>query len=89
LTSVQWTVVVTVEAPNLVPGEGAVEANVLGMSAVLASERGSLQREVTLTVEAADEVEAERVALDQLTSGLGGGLAGVPEIESIRVEPDE
>jgi hypothetical protein len=86
---VKWTVIVTVETPNLVPGEGAIEDSVLGMSAVLASERGSVQREVTLTVEAADEAEAGRAALDQLTSGLGGGLAGVPEIESIRVEPDE
>jgi hypothetical protein len=86
---VKWTVIVTVETPNLVPGEGAIEDSVLGMSAVLASERGSVQREVTLTVEAADEAEAERVALDQLTSGIGGVLAGVPEIESIRVEPAE
>jgi hypothetical protein len=85
----KWTVVVTFEVPNVVPGEGAIEDSVLGMSAVLASERGGVQREVTLTVEAADEAEAERVALEQLTSGIGGQLSGVPEIESIRVEPDE
>lgn len=81
--------VVIFEVPNVVPGEGAIEDSVLGMSAVLASERGGVQREVTLTVEAADEAEAERVALEQLTSGIGGQLSGVPEIESIRVEPDE
>ena len=80
---------VVFEVPNVVPGEGAIEDSVLGMSAVLASERGGVQREVTLTVEAADEAEAERVALEQLTSGIGGQLSGVPEIESIRVEPDE
>jgi len=85
---VQWTVVVTFEVPNLVPGQGAVEDSVLGMSAVLQSERGGVQRQVTLNVEAADEAEAERVAIEQLTSGIGGQLAGVPEIESIRVEPD-
>ena len=80
---------VTFEVPNLVPGEGAIEDSVLGMSAVLASDRGGVQREVTLTVEAADQAEAERAALEQLTSGIGGQLSGVPEIESIRVEPDE
>ena len=85
----KWTVTATLEVPNLVPGEGAIEDSALGMSAVLASERGAVQREVTLTVEAADEAEAERVAVDQLTSGIGGQLAGVPEIASIRVEPDE
>jgi len=85
----RWTVFVTFEVPNLVPGEGAIEDSVLGMSAVLASDRGGVQREVTLTVEAADQAEAERAALEQLTSGIGGQLSGVPEIESIRVEPDE
>jgi hypothetical protein len=84
-----WTVVATVEVPNVVPGEGAVEDNVLGMSAVLESNRGAVQRQVTLTVEAPDAAEAERVALEQLTGGIGGELAGVPEIESIRVEPDD
>jgi len=85
----KWTVVVTFEVPNVVPGEGAVEDSVLGMTAVLQSERGTAQREVTMTVDAADEAEAERLALDRLTSGIGGALSGVPEIESIRVEPDE
>jgi hypothetical protein len=85
----RWTVVVIFEVPNVVPGEGAIEDSVLGMSAVLASERGGVQREVTLTVEAADEDAAERAALEQLTSGIGGALSGVPEIESIRFEPDE
>jgi hypothetical protein len=86
---VKWTVVATVEVPNLVPGEGAIEDSALGMSAVLESSRGALQREVTLNVEAPDEAEAERVAIEQLTSGVGGQLSGVPEIASIRVEPDE
>ena len=81
--------VVTFEVPNVVPGEGAVEDSVLGMSAVLQSERGAVQRQVTTTVEADDEAEAERLALEQLTSGIGGALSGVPEIESIRVEPAE
>ncbi|HEU5308086.1 MAG TPA: hypothetical protein VFW97_12205 [Acidimicrobiia bacterium] len=44
---------------------------------------------MTLTVEAPDEIEAERVAVEQLTSGFGGQRSGVPEVESIRVEPDE
>ena len=85
----RWNVIVTFEVPNVVPGEGAIENNVLGISAVLQSERGAAQRQVTLTVDAADEAEAERAAIDQLTSGVGGQLSGVPEIESIRVEPDE
>jgi hypothetical protein len=83
----KWTVVVTFEVPNVVPGEGAVENSALGMSAVLESERGATQRVVTLDVEADDEAEAERAALEQLTSGIGGALSGVPEVESIRVEP--
>jgi hypothetical protein len=85
----KWTVVATVDVPNLVPGEGAVEDSVLGMAAVLESNRGAVQRQVTLTVEAADEAEAARVAVEQLTSGIGAELSGVPEVESIRVEPDE
>jgi len=59
---VKWTVVATVGVPNLVPGEGAVEDNVLGMAAVLESNRGAVQRQVPLTVEA----EAARVAVDQV-----------------------
>jgi hypothetical protein len=86
---VKWTVVATVEVPNLVPGEGAIEDSALGMSAVLESSPGAVQRQITLTVEASDEAEAERVAIEQLTSGIGGQLSGVPEIASIRVEPDE
>jgi hypothetical protein len=89
LAVVKWTVVATVEVPNFVPGEGAVEDNVLGMTAVLESNRGGVQRQVTLTVEAADEAEAEQAAVEQVTSGLGAELSGVPEIESIRIEPDE
>lgn len=85
----KWTVVAAVDVPNLVPGEGAVEDSVLGMAAVLESNRGAVQRQVTLTVEAADEAEAARVAVEQLTSGIGAELSGVPEVESIRVEPDE
>jgi hypothetical protein len=53
------------------------------------SNRGGVQRQVTLTVEAPDEIEAERVAVEQLTSGFGGQRSGVPEVESIHVEPDE
>ena len=85
----KWTVVATVEVPNLVPGEGAIEDSALGMAAVLESSRGAVQREVTLSVEAPDSAEAERVAVEQLTSGAGASLSGVPEIASIRVEPDE
>jgi hypothetical protein len=85
---VKWTVVATVEVPNLVPNEGAIEDSALGMSAILGSNRGGVQRQVTVTVEAPDEEGAARVALEQLTSGIGGELSGIPEIESIRVEPD-
>lgn len=85
----KWTVVATVEVPNLVLGQGALADSALGLSAVMESIRGSVHRQVTLTVEAADEAEAGRVAVDQLTSGLGAELAGVPEIDSIHVEPDE
>src|SRR6185295_2938954 len=86
---VKWTVVVTEDVPNLVLGQGALEDSALGLSAVLESNRGGVQRQVTLTVEAADELEARRVAEEQLTSGLGAELSGVPQIESIRIEPDE
>jgi hypothetical protein len=86
---VKWTVVATIEVPNFVPGEGAIEDSALGMAAVLESNRGAVQRQVTLVVEAPDEAEAERVAVEQLTSGLGASLSGVPSIASIRVEPDE
>jgi hypothetical protein len=86
---VKWTVVVTEDVPNLVLGQGALEDSALGLSAVLESNRGGVQRQVTLTVEAADELEARRLAEEQLTSGLGAELSGVPQIESIRIEPDE
>jgi hypothetical protein len=86
---VKWAVVATVAVPNLVPGEGAVEDSALGMAAVLEANRGAVQREVRMTVEAPDAAEAERMAIEQLTSGVGGELAGVPEIASMRVEPDE
>jgi hypothetical protein len=85
----KWTVVATVDVPNLGPGPGVFEESVLGMSDVLESDRGALQRQVTLTVEAADEAEARRLAEEQLVSGLGAQLSGVPQLESIRVEPDE
>jgi hypothetical protein len=85
----RWTVVATVDVANLVLGQGAFEDSALGMSAVMESNRGGVQRQVTLTVEAADEAEAQRVAEEQLTSGLGAQLSGVPQIESIRIEPDE
>ena len=85
----KWTVIATVDVPNLVLGQGALETSALGMSAVMESNRGGVQRQVTLTVEAPDEIEAERVAVEQLTSGLGGQFSGVPEVESIHVEPDE
>jgi hypothetical protein len=87
--SVKWTVVATVEVPNLMLGQGVLEESVLGASDVMASTRGSVHREVTFVVEAPDEAEAQRVAVEQLTSGLGAELSGVPEIESISVEPDE
>jgi hypothetical protein len=86
---VKWTVVATVEVPNLVLGQGALEDSVLGLSAVMESNRGGVQRQVTLTVEATDEAEARRVAEEQLTSGFGAQLSGVPQVESIRIEPDE
>lgn len=85
----KWTVIATVDVPNLVLGQGALETSALGVSAVMESNRGGVQRQVTLTVEAPDEIEAERVAVEQLTSGFGGQRSGVPEVESIRVEPDE
>jgi hypothetical protein len=89
LGGVKWTVIATVEVPNLVLGQGVLEDSVLGLSDVMASTRGSVHRQVTLSVEAPDEAEAERVALERLTSGLGAELSGVPEVESIEVEPDE
>ncbi len=85
----KWTIIVTVDVPNLVLGQGVLEDSALGLSAVMESNRGGVQRQVTLTVEASDETEAERLAVEQLTSGLGAQLSGVPEVESIRVEPDE
>ena len=85
----RWTVVITVEVPNLGPGPGVTEDIVLGMADVMMSDRGGMQREITLTVEAPDEQAAEAAAIEQLTHGVGGELAGVPEIASIRVEPDE
>jgi hypothetical protein len=85
----RWTVIVTLDVPNLVLGQGTFEESALGMSAVMESNRGGVERQVTLTVEAADEPEARRVAEEQLTSGLGAELSGVPQIESIRIEPDE
>jgi hypothetical protein len=86
----RWTVIVTVDVPNLAAGQGPLPSDsALALSAVMESNRGTLQRQVTLTVEAADEAAARQVALEQLTSGLGAELSGVPEVESIRVEPDE
>jgi hypothetical protein len=85
----KWTVIATMEVPNLVPGQDALEDSVLGMSAVMASNRGGVRRQVTLTVDAPDEAEAQRVAEEQLTSGIGAQLSGVPQIESIHVERDE
>ena len=38
---------------------------------------------------ALDEAEARQVAEEQLTSGPGALLSGVPQIESMHVEPDE
>jgi hypothetical protein len=85
----KWTVTATLDVPNLVLGQGVLEDSVLGLSDVMASTRGSVHRQVTVTVEAADEAEAARVAVEQLTSGFGAELSGVPDVESIRVEPDE
>ena len=86
----KWTVIATVDVPNLAFGQGPLPADsALALSAVMESNRGTLQRQVTMTVEADDEDEAARVAVEQLTSGLGAELSGVPEVESIRVEPDE
>jgi hypothetical protein len=85
----KWTVVITADVPNLVLGTGVLEDSALGMGDVMASNRGGVQRQITVTVEAADETEAGILAVEQLTNGLGSQLAGVPEIESIRVEPDE
>jgi hypothetical protein len=85
----KWTVVATVDVPNLMLGQGTLEESALGLSAVMESNRGALQRQVTLTVEADDEADARRAAEEQLTSGLGAQFSGVPQIESIHVEPDE
>jgi hypothetical protein len=84
----QWTVIVTVEEPNLVLGTGVLEDSALGTSAVMESNRGGVQREITLTVEADDEDGARRAAEEQLVSGLGSTFSGVPQLDSIRVEPD-
>ena len=84
----RWTVIATIEEPNLLD-QGTLEDSVLGMTDVLESNRGGVRREVTLTVEAADEAEARRLAAEQLVSGLGAQLSGVPQLESIRVEPAE
>jgi hypothetical protein len=75
--------------PNLVLGQGTLEDSALGLSDVMETNRGGVQRQVTLTVEAADEAEAQRLAEEQLMSGLGAQLSGVPQVESIRIEPDE
>lgn len=85
----KWTVIATVDVPNLVLGLGVLEDSALGLGAVMESNRGTVQRQVTLTVEAPDESAAARAALEQLTSGFGAELSGVPEVESIRVVPDE
>jgi len=82
-------VIATVDVANLALGQGAFEDSALGMSALMESNRGGVQRQVTLTVEAADESEAQRIAEEQLTSGFGAELSGVPQIESIHIEPDE
>lgn len=84
----QWTVIAVVDVPNLLGGQATLEDNALGLSAVMESNRGGVQRQVTLTVEAVDEADAERVALEQLTHGLGAALSGVPVVESMHVEPD-
>jgi hypothetical protein len=75
--------------PNLVLGQGTLEESALGLSDVIETNRGGVQRQVTLTVEAADEAEAQRLAEEQLVSGLGAQLSGVPQVESIRIERDE
>ena len=85
----KWTVVITVDVPNLIVGSGMFEESALGVGDVLASDRGGVRRQITLTVEAADETEAGTIAVEQLMSGAGGKLAGVPEIESMHIEPDE
>jgi hypothetical protein len=86
----KWTVIATVDVPNLAVGQGPLPADTaLALGSIMESSRGTLQRKVTMTVEAADEEEASRVALEQLTSGFGAELAGVPEVESIHIEPDE
>jgi hypothetical protein len=85
----RWNVTITAEVPNLGPGPGVLEDSVLGMADVMMSDRGAMQREITLTVEADDEQAAETAAIEELTHGIGGAIAGVPEIASIRVEPDE
>jgi hypothetical protein len=84
----RWTVIATIDVPNLLD-QGTLEESALGMSDVIESNRGGVQREVTLTVEAADETEARRVAEEQLISGFGAQFSGVPQLESIRIEPDE
>jgi hypothetical protein len=84
----RWTVVATVDVPNLFD-QGVLENSALGLSDVMESNRGGTQRQVTLTVEAADESEAQRVAEEQLTSSLGAQFSGVPQVESIHIEPDE
>jgi hypothetical protein len=84
----RWTVIATIDVPNLVD-QSTLDDSALGMSDVLESNRGGVRREVTLTVEAADEAEARQLAEEQLVSGLGAQLSGVPQLESIRVEPDE
>ncbi len=81
--------IATIDVPNLVLGQGTFDESALGMSDVLESNRGGVRREVTLTVEAPDEAEARRLAEEQLVSGLGAQLSGVPQVESIHVEPDE
>jgi hypothetical protein len=83
-----WTVIATVDVPNLID-QGALENSALGLGDVMESNRGGVRRQVTLTVEAADESEALRVAEEQLMSGLGAQFSGVPEIESIHIEPAE
>jgi hypothetical protein len=85
---VQWTVVVTVEVPNLISDSGALADDALGFSAVMESNRGGVERQITLTVDAADESGAREAALEQLMDGLGAELSGVPIVESIRVEAD-
>jgi hypothetical protein len=84
----RWTVIATIDVPNLL-GQGTLEESALGMSDVIESGRGGVQRVVTLIVEAADEPEARRAAEEQLTSGIGAAFSGVPQIASMRVEPDE